>query len=72
MAKAKQTVEAEVREHLSSTPDYPKWLAVVTTSRGRCYSATYAGEQPSTDKVLQDWLDDRGTSRAKNWSPYHS
>ena len=66
------SIEVEVREDLTSTPDYPMWRAIVTTSRGRCYYAVYAGEKPAGDKVRADWLADRNTSRAKNWSPYLS
>jgi hypothetical protein len=69
MAKRSREIEVEIREDISSTPDYPMWKAIVTTPRGRCFFAVYAYDRPSDDKVRNDWLADKGTSRAKNWTP---
>ena len=65
-----QKVDVEVRGHLDSTPDRPLWKAIVTTRRGRCYFAIYAGDEPSAEKVAADYLADRGTTKARNWGPY--
>ena len=65
-------VTVEIRKTFESTEDRPSWKCIVTTDRGRCYYAVYAGERPSEEKVQQDYLSERGTSRAKNWSPLYS
>jgi hypothetical protein len=58
-------IQIEVREHRSSTADYPAWLAIVTTVRGYCYYVVYAGDKPSEEKVRQAWDEDR-----KAFDPY--
>lgn len=69
---AKGSISVEIRADLLNTPDNERWKAIVTTARGRSYYAVYSGDRPAVEKVRQDWADDRGTSRAKNWSPYFS
>ena len=69
MAKRSREIEVEILEDINSTPDYPKWKAIITTPRGRCFYAVYAGDRPSGDKVRNDWLSDRNGSRSKNWTP---
>jgi len=49
----------EVREHPSTTPAYPCWLAIVTTARGLCYFCTNAGVKPTEEHVQQAWQEDR-------------
>ena len=65
MKTAKFKLTVEVREHPSSTADYPVWLAIVTTISGLCYFVTYAGDKPSDEKVLQAWREGR-----KAFGPY--
>lgn len=64
------TLDVTIREHATSTTDWPRWLAIVTI-RGRCYYGVYADERPSEDKVRADWREDGG-ARSKNWSPHIS
>lgn len=69
---SKRTVQVETREAITSTSDNPQWRAIVTTSRGRCYSTTYAGDRPDDDKVRRDWESDRKGSGRANWIPYRA
>lgn len=46
------------------------WFAIVTTKRGYCFFATYAGPKPTEEKVKADWYSDGG-SRSYNWKEYH-
>lgn len=61
-------IAAETREHPASHPERPTWLAIVTIETGRRYTAIYAGDRPSDEKVVNDYLSDRHTTRAKNWT----
>jgi hypothetical protein len=67
MKTTKRAVEVEIRERLESTPDRPLWRAIVTTTRGYCYSCTFAGDRPSEEYVRQVWQDDR-----KAFDPWRS
>lgn len=59
----------DVREHMLSTPDNPLWNAIVIEDDNQIFQTTYAGDKPSCDKVSRDWLDDKNTTRIKNWCP---
>ena len=60
-------ITIEVREHPISTPDNPRWYAVVTTARGRCYFVSWAGDKPTEEMIQQAWSENRSS-----FDPYYS
>ena len=59
MSEGYRRLIVEIYELFDSTPDYPYWRAVVTTTRGLCYSCVFAGDKPAEEHVLRAWRDDR-------------
>ena len=60
------SIQVEIREHLVSTTESPKWLAVVT-SKGYSYYVVYVDIKPSEELIKKLWKEDK-----KAFSPYYS
>jgi len=62
-------IEVDSIRELSLIPGETHWRAVVVNSRDLCYSAVYAGDKPSPEKVLSDYREDKGH---RNFTPYYA
>lgn len=52
-------LDIQIKEHPSSTIDYPLWLVIITNKTGNCYYCTFAGEKPTESRVIDDWKNNR-------------
>lgn len=63
---AKLTVEIRERVMSCETSE-TYWRGIVTTCRGNCYSATWAGEKPTEATVRETWK----VEKHKVFSPFN-
>lgn len=63
MIAATRKPTVEIRQYPTSDDH---WLAILTTTNGRCYYDVWAGDKPSEEKVLKAWREDR-----RGFQPYN-